>query len=210
MDAIVTQKLAPSQKVSESVLCDMFAISRSVARAIIERLIARHFLVSVSPRVTIVAPLTLSQIKENFMLRKILLPEIFSLASRHADYDELYGLNRQLNRMLPTEDDKAALDVLKLNKRLNLAICEKSDYPLMLDWAQQLEDTVMRIYWLYVKVNNSFFYSEEQIEMSLEVMKKGEAAHTRQVMYDLLCQTEERILNSIFSHKKFCSQDLIL
>ena len=38
MDAIVTQKLAPSQKVSENILTDMFEISRTTARNIMEQL----------------------------------------------------------------------------------------------------------------------------------------------------------------------------
>ncbi len=56
MDAIVTQKLAPSQKVSENILTEMFDISRTTARNIMEQLTAQQFLVSVSPRITRVAP----------------------------------------------------------------------------------------------------------------------------------------------------------
>ena len=208
MDAIVTQRLAPSQKVSEKILGEMFGISRSVARTLMERLVARHFLLSQSARVTIVTPLTLAEIKENFTLRKILLPEIFAQSTRHVDFDQLLELNNKIHSMMPCTNDAAALQVLKFNKQLNLTICEKSDYPLMLDWASQLEDTVMRIYWLYLKANNSFFYSQEQVEMSINVLKRGEPAQIKRVMYDLLQQTEERLLNTIFSHKQFYTQDL--
>ena len=81
IDAIVTQKLAPSQKVSENVFTDMFGISRTTARNIMERLTAQQFLVSVSPRITRVASLTLLDVKQNFALRKMLQPNIMAMAA---------------------------------------------------------------------------------------------------------------------------------
>lgn len=210
MDAIVTQQLAPSQKVSENVFTEMFGISRAVARNLIERLIARHFLVSVSPRITVVAPLTLLEIKQSFTLRKILLPEIFALAAPKVDYVVLHALAERVHDMLPPKDDATALQVLKLNKELNEMLCEQSGYPQMLDWARQLELTAMRIYWLYIKVTGSFFYSREQTEMSINVLQSEDPARIKRVMYDLLSQTEERILNTVFSHKQFNTQDLTI
>jgi DNA-binding GntR family transcriptional regulator len=67
----------------------MFGISRTVARNLIERLIAQQFLVSLSPRVTQVAPLTLLEIKQNFTLRKIFLPEVISLSGAKVDFDKI-------------------------------------------------------------------------------------------------------------------------
>ncbi|WP_321393936.1 GntR family transcriptional regulator [Emcibacter sp.] len=208
MDAIVTQKLAPSQKVSENIFADLFGISRSISRNLIEQLTAKHFLISVSPRVTQVAPLTLMEIKQNFMLRKILLPEAFALAAPKVDFNALSRLAEDIEEMLPIEDDEIALKVLKANKRLNLLAVEKTGYPLMSDWIEQLEDTAMRIYWLYIKINKSFFYSQEQMEMTISIMKNDEPGRTRQMMHDILTQTEDRILNSIFSQEQFYSQDL--
>ncbi|MFC7048708.1 GntR family transcriptional regulator [Emcibacter nanhaiensis] len=208
MDAIVTQKLTPSQKVSENIFADMFGISRSISRNLIERLIAKQFLISVSPRVTQVAPLTLLEIKQNFMLRKILLPEAFSLAAPKVDFNALSRLAEEIENMLPIEDDETALKVLKTNKCLNLLAVEKTSYPLVIDWIEQLEDTAMRIYWLYTKINKSFFYSREQMEMTFSVMKNDEPGRTRKVLHDILTQTEDRILNSIFSQEQFNTQDL--
>lgn len=208
MDAIVTQKLAPSQKVSENIFCDMFGISRSIARNLIERLTAKHFLISVSPRITLVAPLTLLEIKQNFTLRKMLLPEISTLAARNIDFDAMQNLNKKIQNMLPIQDDHSALQILKHHKQLNILICAQAGYPLMLDWAQQLEDTAMRINWLYIKITKSFYYSKEQLDMSFSVLKNDDPARIRQIMHDIIAQTEERILNTIFSHEQFYTQDL--
>ncbi|WP_417449406.1 GntR family transcriptional regulator [Kordiimonas sp.] len=208
MDAIVTQKLAPSQKVSENIFSDMFGISRTISRNLIERLIAKQFLVSVSPRVTVVAPLTLLDIKQNFTLRKVLLPAIFSLTAANVDFEKLKHINKEIEGLQPVTDDDGALMLLKKNKELNLTFCENAGFPLMIDWARQLEDTAMRIYWLYLKTQKRFPYSSDQQGMTIDVMKSDEPTRIKTVMHDILTQTEERILNTIFSNDQFYTQDL--
>ncbi|MBL4802158.1 MAG: GntR family transcriptional regulator [Emcibacter sp.] len=210
MDAIVTQKLTPSQKVSEKILSEMFGISRTIARNLIERLIAQHFLVSLSPRVTQVAPLTLLEIKQNFTLRKIFLPEMVSLAGAKADFKQLNKLNEKIKKLLPIKDDDSALQVLKANKELNLAFCYPSEYPLLRDWARQLEDTAMRIYWLYAKTKKSFPYSSGQQSILFEIMKSDDPKKIHKATLDIITQSEERTLTAIFSHEQFYTQDLLV
>lgn len=210
MDAIVTQKLAPSQKVSESILCNAFNISRAVCRNIIERLIAKHFLVSVSQRITQVAPLTLLEIKQNFTLRKLILPEVTSLAATKAILERLESLNREIESLYPIKDDATALKVLKLNKQLNLTIAENSGYPLMLDWLDQLEDTAMRIYWLYIKTEGSFPVSPNEQNDIFEALKSANQTKVHDASLSLLLDTEQKIFSAIFSHKQFNQQDLVI
>ncbi len=208
IDAIVTQKLAPSQKVSENIISDMFGFSRAISRNLIERLIAKQFLVSISPRVTQVAPLTLLEIKQNFMLRKMLLPEIMSLAAAKTDFEAVQEVNKNIQKLLPVIDDDSALRFLQHNKRLNMLLCEKAGYPLMMDWVNQLEDTAMRIYWLYVKTNKSFPYSADQQTATYDVIKTEEPTRIRAMIHDMISQTEERIMTTVFSHPQFYTQDL--
>ncbi|NVK57631.1 MAG: GntR family transcriptional regulator [Alteromonadaceae bacterium] len=210
MDAIVTQQLRPSQKVSENILSDLFGISRTISRNLIERLLAQQFLVSLSPRVTQVAPLTLLEIKQNFTLRKLMLPEIIALSGAKVDFDLINQLNKQIQNALPFKDDTSALKILKINKQLNLALCAPAGYPLVDDWARQLEDTAMRIYWLYIKTRQSFPYSSKQQSLILDVIKSDEPKKIHSVIHDMIVQTEERILNAIFSHEQFYTQDLVV
>lgn len=208
MDAIVTQQLAPSQKVSENIFSDLFGISRTLSRNLIERLIAKQFLVSISPRVTLVAPLTAMEIKQNFALRKILMPPIWALAAARVEYDKLEALHTEIRAMQPLDDDRTALQMLKKNKALNLMVCEQARYPLMLDWTQQLEDMAMRIYWLYLKAHDRSPYSGEQQSRVIQAMRSDDAVSIREAVHDILAQVEDRILTSIFSSKQFSSQDL--
>lgn len=209
MDAIVTQALPPSQKVSENILSDTFGISRAIARNMMERLVAQHFLVTLSPRITQVAPLTLLEIRQNFMLRRMLLPEIIAGASK-VDFDKITALNKKIASLLPFKDDATALELLKVNKELNLTLCEPIGYPLMIDWVRQLEDTAMRIYWLYIKTKQAFPYSSDQQSLIIDEVRTDDRKRIHSCITDMIVQTEERVLNAVFQNKQFYTQDLIV
>lgn len=210
MDAIVTQKLAPSQKVSENILTDMFEISRTTARNIMEQLTAQQFLISISPRVTRVAPLTLIDVKQNFAMRKMLQPNIFSMAASLLDYKEMSKLNEAIVHKGPIGDDETALRLLKANKRFNVYVAEQVKYPLLIHWVSQLEDTTMRIYWLYVKMMRAFPYTWEHQRDLVEALRNDNAGEVHKQTLMILNSCEERVMKAIFMHDQLYTQDLRL
>lgn len=210
MDAIVTQELAPGQKVSEQILSDTFGISRTVSRNLIEHLVSQQFLVSLSARVTQVAPLTLSEIKQNFLLRKIMLSEMAALSAARVDFEELERLIDVMPDLYKTSDDKSALVALKTNKQLNLEFCSAADYPLGQSWLRQLEDTAMRILWLHIKTRNEFPFSIEQQRSVVSALKSDDATRIKRSVVEALDQSEERTLSGIYSHEQFLNQNLMV
>lgn len=208
MDAIVTQKLAPSQKVSENVLTEMFDISRTAARNIMEQLTAQRFLVSESPRVTRVAPLTLMDVKQNFAMRKMLQPHIFSMAAPQIDFEELVALNEAIAHKGAIVDDAMALKLLKANKQFNVYVAEKIKYPLLIHWISQLEDTTMRIYWLYVKLMKALPYTWEHQSELVEAVRNDRAEEIHEHTLKILSVCEERVLKAVFMHDQLYTQNL--
>ena len=208
MDAIVTQRLAPSQKVSENILTEMFDISRTTARNIMEQLTAQQFLVSISPRVTRVAPLTLLDVKQNFAMRKMLQPNIFAMAASQVDFAEFVKLNDALSHKGPINDDHVVLKLLKANKRFNVYVAEQVKYPLLMHWVSQLEDTTMRIYWLYAKMKRVLPFTWEHQRELLEAVKNDHAEDIRDQTHKILAICEERVLDAIFLHDQLYTQDL--
>lgn len=210
MDAIVTQRLAPSQKVSENILTEMFDISRTTARNIMEQLTAQQFLISISPRVTRVAPLTLLDVKQNFAMRKMLQPNIFAMAAAQVEYDEFVKLNNAISFKGPINDDKTALKLLKANKNFNLYVAQQLKYPLLMHWISQLEDTTMRIYWLYMKMKRVLPFTWEHQRELLDAVKSDHAEQIREQTHKILMLCEERVLDAIFLHDQLYTQDLRL
>ncbi len=208
MDAIVTQRLAPSQKVSENILTDMFDMSRTTARNIMEQLTAQQFLVSISPRVTRVAPLTLLDVKQNFAMRKMLQPDIFAMAASQVNYNDIVSLNDAIFHKGPIKDDRVALKLLKANKRFNVLVAQQTKYPLLSHWVRQLEDTTLRIYWLYVKMMHVLPYTWEHQRDLLDAVKSDHSEDIRVQTHKILSLCEERVLNALFLHDQLNSQDL--
>ncbi len=208
MDAIVTQRLAPSQKVSENILTDMFDISRTTARNIMEQLTAQQFLVSVSPRITRIAALTLMDVKQNFAIRKMLHPNIFAMAAGQINYNEFVKLNNATDYKKSITEDTVALEVLKANRRFNVYVAQHVQYPLMIEWVRQLENTAMRIYWLYIKMKGTLPYTWERQKDLLKAVKHDQSTEIRNQTHAILSICEERVLEAIFLHDQLLKQDL--
>lgn len=208
MDAIITQRLPPSQKVSENILTDMFDISRTTARNIMEQLTAQQFLVSVSPRITRIAALTMMDVKQNFAIRKMLHPDIFAMAAPHIDYNEFVRLNDATYCKEQITDDAEALALLKANRRINVYVAQQVQYPLIIDWVRQLENTAMRIYWLYIKIKGTLPYTWEHQKGLLTAVKQDQSPEIRLQSHNILSKCEERVLEAIFLHVQVLNQDL--
>lgn len=210
MDAIVTQRLEPSQKVSENILTEMFDITRTTARNIMEQLTAQQFLVSISPRITRVAPLTLLDVKQNFEMRKMLQPNIFAMAAPHMDYDKCQALNEAISHKGQIPDEETALAILKANKQFNVFVAQQVKYPLLMHWVSQLEDTTMRIYWLYIKMKGTLPFAWEHQSDLIDAMRRDHSREIRDQTHKILSKSEERVLDAIFLHDRLYKQDLKL
>lgn len=208
MDAIVTQRLAPGQKVSENILTKMFGISRTAARNAMEQMTAQQFMVSISPRITRISPLTLIDVKQNFTIRKMLEPSILSMTASQIDESEFSRLNKAIFHAGPMTEDDDILRVLKANRDFNLYIAQQTKYPLLINWTRQLEDTTMRIYWIYIKLTKSMpFHLEQHLDL-LALVKNNQMDEIRRHVLMLISLSEDRVLNAIFMHGKLNAHNL--
>jgi DNA-binding GntR family transcriptional regulator len=210
MDAIVTQRLAPDQKVSENILTRMFGISRTAARNAMEQMTAQQFMVSNSPRITRIAPLTLRDVKENFTIRKMMEPSILSMISPQIEEAEFKRRNDAIFHDGPIETDEDALRILKANRNFNLYIAQQTQFQLLISWVRQLEETTMRIYWIYIKLTKSLPYPWEQHKSLLELVKNNQTDEIRRHTLMMISSCEDRVLHAIFTHGKLNAHSLSL
>jgi DNA-binding GntR family transcriptional regulator len=210
MDAIVTQRLEPGQKVSENILTRMFGISRTVARNAMEQMTAQQFMVSNSPRITRIAPLTLRDVKENFTIRKMMEPSILSMISPQIEEAEFKRRNDAIFHEGPIETDEDALRILKANRNFNLYIAQQTQFQLLISWVRQLEETTMRIYWIYIKLTKSMPYPWEQHKSLLELVKNNQTDEIRRHTLMMISSCEDRVLHAIFTHGKLNAHSLSL
>lgn len=210
-DAIICQNLAPGQKVTETGLAEMLSTSRTVARSLMEQLIVQDFLVSVSARMTRVSPLTVVSIKENFLLRRMIMPELIAMSISNVDLDAMAKMNQRISSIkVNTDDDDQVLELLRLNREFNLMLIEGSKYRLPLAWARLLEDMAMRIYWIYVKQHGKLPFPASQHESQIKAMQDDNPKRVESIVRKTLNQNEERILNAVFSSEHFYTHDLVV
>lgn len=210
MDAIVTQRLAPGQKVSENILTRMFGISRTAARSAMEQMTAQQFMVSNSPRITRIAPLTLRDVKENFTIRKMMEPSILSMISPQIEEAEFKRRNDAIFHEGPIESDEQALRLLRANREFNVYIAQQTQFQLLISWIRQLEETTMRIYWIYIKLTKSMPYPWEQHKTLLELVKNNQTDEIRRHTLMMISTCEDRVLHAIFTHGKLNAHSLSL
>ncbi len=208
MDAIVTQRLAPGQKVSENILTRMFDISRTAARNAMEQMTAQQFMESPSPRITRISSLTLKDVKENFMIRKMVEPSVLSMISPHIEEAEFRRRNDALLHEGPIDSDADALRLLKANRDFNIYIAQQTQFPLLISWIRQLEETTMRIYWIYIKLTKSLPYQWEQHRGLLDLVKENQTDEIRRYTIMMISSCEDRVLNAIFTHGKLNDHSL--
>ena len=210
-DAIVCQTLKPSQKVTEYSIAEMFGTTRTMAKGLMAQLTAQSFLVAISPRITRVAPLTVANIKENFLLRKLLIPELVAMSAPHIDIRAIEDVNSSIaEATADPENEQEVLSVLRLNHSYNLLTVTGISYELPIAWARLLEDMAMRIYWLYVREQGQLpFFTHTQGQI-VKAIADGDTNAIKQLVRASLDESEERILTSIFSSEKFYDQDLFI
>lgn len=208
MDAIVTQRLAPEQKVSENILTRMFDISRTAARNVMEQMTAQQFMVSPSPRITRIASLTLRDVKENFTIRKLVEPNVLSMISPQIDDAEFKRRNDAIFHDGPITSDADALRLLKANRDFNVYIAQQTHFPLLISWIRQLEETTMRIYWIYIKLTGFMPFPWEQNRSLLDLVKDNQADEIRGHVLHMIAACEDRLLNAIFTHGKLNDHSL--
>jgi DNA-binding GntR family transcriptional regulator len=208
MDAIVTQRLAPGQKVSENILTRMFDISRTAARNAMEQMTAQQFMISPSPRITRISSLTLKDVKENFMIRKMVEPSVLSMISPQIEEVEFRRRNDALLHKGPIDNDDDALRLLKANRDFNIYIAQQTQFPLLISWIRQLEETTMRIYWIYIKLTKALPYGWEQHRGLLDLVKDNQTDEIRKYTIMMISSCEDRVLNAIFTHGKLNEHSL--
>jgi len=171
---------------------------------------AQQFMVSNSPRITRIAPLTLRDVKENFTIRKMMEPSILSMISPQIEEAEFKRRNDAIFHEGPIETDEDALRILKANRNFNLYIAQQTQFQLLISWVRQLEETTMRIYWIYIKLTKSMPYPWEQHKSLLELVKNNQTDEIRRHTLMMISSCEDRVLHAIFTHGKLNAHSLSL
>jgi DNA-binding GntR family transcriptional regulator len=151
---IITHVLEPGQKISEGKLVEHTGLSRAPVRSAMARLLQEGLVVLASSKTQIVAPLTMADVREIFHLRDLLEPDAARLAAGRVDIAMLKELNKACARPYTPGNTDEEFAFLAANRAFHLAIARSSGHPVQTQWIERLQDAVMRVLWLSLRLEN--------------------------------------------------------
>jgi DNA-binding GntR family transcriptional regulator len=95
-DGVMSQRLTPGTKLPEAALCELFGVSRSVVRRVLQKLAHDHIVQLRPNRGAIVAVPTPEETRQVFEARRALEAAIVRLAAENATAADLAELRQQL------------------------------------------------------------------------------------------------------------------
>jgi DNA-binding GntR family transcriptional regulator len=95
-EGVMTQRLTPGTKLPEAALCELFAVSRSVVRKVLQALAHDHIVELRPNRGAVIAAPSPEETRQIFEARRALEAALMELAVRNATKADLAALRRQL------------------------------------------------------------------------------------------------------------------
>src|SRR4249919_3337389 len=97
-DGVTTQRLAPGTKLPEASLCELFGVTRSVVRKVLQRLAHDHIVELRPNKGAVVATPTPEETRQVFEARRGLEAAIVRLAAKHAKPADIRDLRERMRR----------------------------------------------------------------------------------------------------------------
>lgn len=137
-EAIIDQRLPPGTKLSESSLCDAFAVGRMHIRRSLLLLASRELVEIISNKGAFVATPSAKQARDVFEARHALEPTIARLAVRRADLDDFTRLKQHLQKETTAHERGNRREAIRLSGVFHVLLAEIADNGVLLRTATEL------------------------------------------------------------------------
>jgi len=154
-EGVMQQRLAPGTKLPESSLCEIFGVSRTMVRKVLQRLAHDHIVELRPHRGASVAVPTVEDTRQIFEARHVVEAATVRLAAQHASDDDVAGLRRQLadeHRAVHRFDQPAWT---RLASSFHLRIAALSRNPILQRYLEEIVSRCSLIVALYEPPGNA-------------------------------------------------------
>ena len=201
-DEIVLCRLAPGETVSESVLEQRYALARAAVRSALARLVQEGLVKSSGGKARVVAPLTLGDVNDVFLLRRQLEPLAARMAAGKVDEPHLRVLDEACRAGYTPGDLKGELGFLNANRRFHLAVAEASGSPRLARILEQLHNEATRILYLGFRLRNRSEEWSHGHESLLEALMRPDGDEAARIALELLDNSYDQIVQAALSSSK--------
>ena len=137
-EAVIDQRLPPGTKLSESALCDAFAVGRMHIRRSLLLLASRELVEIISNKGAFVATPSAKQARDVFEARLAIEPMVARLAVQRADFDDFNRLKQHVHKEAIAHERVNRRDAIKLSGVFHILIAEIADNGVMLRTTKEL------------------------------------------------------------------------
>ncbi|MFA7439323.1 GntR family transcriptional regulator [Castellaniella sp.] len=192
-DSVMGQRLKPGTKLPEAPLCELFGVSRSVVRKVLQKLAHDHIVQLRPNRGAIVAVPTREETRQIFEARRALEAAIVRLVAERATARDLKGLREQLraeHEAMHRFDQPAWA---RLASAYHLRLAELSGNPILQRYLQEIVSRCSLIVAVHQPPGNAACEHDEH-ERIMDCIARGDAEGAVQLMDQHLRELEEHLM----------------
>lgn len=192
-DSVMSQRLKPGTKLPEAPLCELFNVSRSVVRKVLQKLEHDHIVQLRPNRGAIVAVPTREETRQIFEARRALEAAIVHLVTERATARDLKALREQLreeHQAMHRYDQPAWA---RLASAYHLRLAELSGNPILQRYLSEIVSRCSLIVAVHQPPGNAACEHDEH-ERIVDCIAKGDAAGAVKLMDQHLRELEQHLM----------------
>ena len=208
-DEIILCRLAPGEEVSEAQLEQRYGLTRACVRKALQRLSQENL---VRPQVRVghlIAPLSLADIRDVFLLRRQIEPMAARMAAGNIDEEAMRTLDAACMAEYVPGDEAGEVAFLEANRRFHIAIGRASGSQRLASWLEQLHNEATRILYLGFRLSDhsrEWVHGHETLLSALVAPDPDEAARIALV---LLENSEKQVVEAAINSPVLLNASLI-
>jgi len=191
-DSVMEQRLPPGTKLPEASLCDLFGVTRSVVRKVLQRLAHDHIVELRPNKGAVVATPTPEETRQVFEARRGLEAAIVRLAARHAQPADILDLRARMQREHEAMHGFGQPAWSRLASSFHLRLAQLARNPILERYLTELLSRCSLMVALYEAPGNASCEHEEH-EALVECIARGDGDGAAQLMVRHLEALERNI-----------------
>jgi len=192
-DSVMSQRLKPGTKLPEAPLCELFGVSRSVVRKVLQKLEHDHIVQLRPNRGAIVAVPTREETRQIFEARRAVEAAIVRLVTERATARDLKGLREQLRAEHTAMHRFDQPAWARLASAYHLRLAELSGNPILQRYLAEIVSRCSLIVAVHQPPGNAACEHDEH-ERIVNCIAKGDAEGAVQLMDQHLRELEEHLM----------------
>ena len=194
---IITCALAPGEQIAQPQLVERYQLGVTPVREALQRLVQEGFVAALPRFGYIVAPRTLSDVREIFELREILEKAIVQLAIARAEQSQLDQLAAYADFTYIYHDKPSYVEFLNRNEQFHLAIAEMAGNQRLVEMLSKVLGELTRVCHLGLDLRDSTQEMREEHVSLTQALCVRDTQAALHMVESQISRSKQRIMEAL-------------